>query len=655
MINSRQSADDIILQALLDYYRGKAYENISSDELREMCQLQERDFQDGVTKLIEKGLVMATNSLGHAALLKITAAGIQIAEMNKARREGSAIIRHTESLADPTTLNENRKKFLKAWDFAFDPFYSTDGAEDQFLLHYYYFPENYQGMIIEQSKSLETFWIFGPPGSGKSSLRSIILANVTGLVDPNLVIEYHDFTPLINKFRAAETVRTEDHLEEMIRAAIQKIFEEIFSLGKVTFQPNNTNFPHRAIFWNYVEKFENDGTFLTDWSDKLGDNPRQLSQISEDPYHQLAGFCRIVKRLFGYKDIYWLVDPDNGIDKNCDNAWKVIEPLLRDRRLFVKPQETGAFKFFLDVALYPFLQRTDWFYQERYPEKDYLPLLRKNGKVLLAERIRLSNKSKVPRPLGAMADGIAIPKLASQFIQQKEDVTQIQDLDDLVVWMANGNLRKLFRICDAILVEKCKQTFDPVDIYINQDQVVAALSLFITQPIPSQAERRIDEKIEHWEDQTTEFKASLRIDIKTGGVQDFVSEEVAITLSSFMNALGGVLILGIDDKTRQVTGLSRDINSLGKKDTEGFRIELGNIIRRYLELTREEFIRKVEFISYKDHLVCWIEVDPGSKPVYCLCKNKHEYYKRIGPQSKLLDTKAAIEDVEARFWKKDIS
>lgn len=651
---SHLSTDDIILLALLDYYRETPYENIGSDELRNICNLQEREFQDGVKNLIEKELVTATNSLGNVALLKISAFGIQIAEMRKARETGVNPPK-ISSQSDSATLLDNRQKFLTAWDFYSDPFRYTDGANDPYLLDYYYFPENYKGIILEQSKSLETFWVFGPPGSGKSSLRSIMRANADESAEPNLVIVYYNFAPLLRKLRASIAVQVEDHLAEMIRTAIRKIGEELGRSNRVPFQLTHANSSQRAVFWSYLEKFETDGTLLMDWSDKLGEKTNLLSQVSDDPLEQLTGFCRIVRRLFGYKAIYWLVDPDNVTDENRDILWRTLEPLLQDRSLFARPQDTGAFKFFLDDAFHPFLQQMDWFYQERYLEKDYLPLLRKNGKELLTERIRLSNKSKVPRPLGAMADGIAIPKLASQFIERKEDAARIQDLDDLVVWMANGNLRKLFRICDAILVEKCKQMFDPADIYINQDQVVVALSLFITQPIPSQAERRIDEKIEHWEDQTTEFKASLRIDSKTGGVQDFVSEEVAITLSSFMNALGGVLILGVDDKTRQVTGLSRDINSLGKKDTEGFRIELGNIIRRYLELTREEFIRKVEFIPYKDQLVCWIEVDPGNKPVYCLVKNKHEYYKRIGPQSKLLDTKAAIEDVEARFWNKDKS
>lgn len=239
--------------------------------------------------------------------------------------------------------------------------------------------------------------------------------------------------------------------------------------------------------------------------------------------------------------------------------------------------------------------------------------------------------------------------LKAKFAEQQADKDA---LTDLLKNPEDPDYQAAFRI----QLEKAMEE-DPAFAESFKRLVEEASAQIATQTRDSDAmidKGRIDERIRQGEDQTTEFKATLRIDPRTGEVQENVSFAIARTLSAFMNSDGGVLIIGVSE-SKGVVGLLQDINSLENKGHEGFRLEVYKIIERYLDLADGQYIRNISFGPYQGEDICWIEVEASDKPVFCRRNNRRGYYKRIDTSEKLLDTKEAMEDISNRFGKNESS
>jgi hypothetical protein len=74
-----------------------------------------------------------------------------------------------------------------------------------------------------------------------------------------------------------------------------------------------------------------------------------------------------------------------------------------------------------------------------------------------------------------------------------------------------------------------------------------------------------------------EFKSSARYSYK-GQVRDPKLEHVIVkTIAGFMNAEGGTLLIGVDDKG-QVVGLEADYQTLGKRNRDGYELFLTQLL-----------------------------------------------------------------------------
>ena len=73
------------------------------------------------------------------------------------------------------------------------------------------------------------------------------------------------------------------------------------------------------------------------------------------------------------------------------------------------------------------------------------------------------------------------------------------------------------------------------------------------------------------ESEVLEFKSSARWDYREERVTKVLEQVIVKTLAAFLNAKGGILLIGVDD-SGGIPGLERDYATLGKRpDRDGYQ------------------------------------------------------------------------------------
>lgn len=147
----------------------------------------------------------------------------------------------------------------------------------------------------------------------------------------------------------------------------------------------------------------------------------------------------------------------------------------------------------------------------------------------------------------------------------------------------------------------------------------------------SQKEEEIKSIILKGENESLEFKSTLRYDLKEGAVNKKLEYVVAKTISAFLNTEGGQLIIGVDDNGNTL-GLDKDIQTLTKKDIDGFELHLRRIIKKYLKKDFEKHV-KVLFPVIDDKEICLINISKSSEPVFVSDSGEENFYVRNGNSS----------------------
>lgn len=146
-----------------------------------------------------------------------------------------------------------------------------------------------------------------------------------------------------------------------------------------------------------------------------------------------------------------------------------------------------------------------------------------------------------------------------------------------------------------------------------------------------------------------EFKSSLRWDYKENRVNKDLVRVVVKEISAFMNTEGGMVLIGIDDKGA-VLGIEKDLESLSKKDGDGFRLALAQGIENDLGV---EFVRhiSVDFEQREGRQICIVDVRKGNKPAFIKGKTgtDKEFYIRADNSSRPLDMEAAMSYIRMQW------
>jgi len=170
----------------------------------------------------------------------------------------------------------------------------------------------------------------------------------------------------------------------------------------------------------------------------------------------------------------------------------------------------------------------------------------------------------------------------------------------------------------------------------------------LVEPTISEDQVDITELLKNKENQKVEFKSSLRWDMKLDQQNNVLEEIVAKEISSFMNSEGGNLIIGVDD-TSKVLGLEKDYSTLRKQDSDGFGLQLTNVVNTYLGKTLNSNI-EISFPSIDGKEICFCKIKKSAYPVYLRNKNEKKFYVRMNNSAQPLDMEQAHRYI-TEHWK----
>lgn len=180
-----------------------------------------------------------------------------------------------------------------------------------------------------------------------------------------------------------------------------------------------------------------------------------------------------------------------------------------------------------------------------------------------------------------------------------------------------------------------------------------ALKPFTTRgkiPLLNQSEaewKRVEspilEMISNEENNNVEFKSSLRWDYREKNVNKELEYEVVEAIAGFMNAEGGHLLIGVRDD-KKILGLEKDYSTLGaKKNSDGFQLQLSNIIKNCIGVEFNKFI-KIDFENVYEEEICHIEIDRSPKEVFFKDQSgKKQFAVRMNNSTEILDSEKTVE------------
>jgi hypothetical protein len=151
------------------------------------------------------------------------------------------------------------------------------------------------------------------------------------------------------------------------------------------------------------------------------------------------------------------------------------------------------------------------------------------------------------------------------------------------------------------------------------------------------AKESVMELIKRSECHYIEFKATLEYDIDKNEYNKALNKECLKTIAAFLNADGGVLLIGVrDDGT--IIGIEQDLQYVQRKNPDGFQLKLRDLIQNSLKPFPH---RKIEFFfeNVNQATVCRVNVKPVKRTQIVYLENN--LYIREG--NKTINLKGTVE------------
>lgn len=148
-----------------------------------------------------------------------------------------------------------------------------------------------------------------------------------------------------------------------------------------------------------------------------------------------------------------------------------------------------------------------------------------------------------------------------------------------------------------------------------------------------------------------EMKSSLRADTLGRGVPPKVLEKVvARAVAGFLNAHGGLLVIGADDDGKPLD-LAADIATLGRKDLDGFQQTLVQVLANYLGSDVAASVRiHLTKVGPDARDIALVDCGPHPRAVFLSDGATKEFHVRAGNTTRLLDVEEAASYMAAH-WK----
>jgi hypothetical protein len=139
------------------------------------------------------------------------------------------------------------------------------------------------------------------------------------------------------------------------------------------------------------------------------------------------------------------------------------------------------------------------------------------------------------------------------------------------------------------------------------------------------------------ESQTTEFKSSGRWNVHTNQYDPKLGQILVKAVCGFLNAEGGVLLIGVEDDG-QVVGIESDFTTLGtKQNTDGYELFLRQLLDDSLSAPTAPTVR-IRFPEVAGKTICQVSVAASGRPVFAKPAKggaeASEFWVRVGNATK---------------------
>lgn len=209
--------------------------------------------------------------------------------------------------------------------------------------------------------------------------------------------------------------------------------------------------------------------------------------------------------------------------------------------------------------------------------------------------------------------------LESQFIPMEKELWQLENYEDFLA--------------------KRRQTIaDAINDYMDDLQIGTK----------DRKEESIEDLIARGENARIEFKETFLYDVHRRQPNKDLKATTVKEISALANAEGGVVIIGVEDTEREVTGIDRDLQ-LMKDGKDDFELQLTREISNRLNHMMASVYTETEFKEVDGKEVCVVWVDPSPDPVYFDDNGQERFYVRAGSSSDPLTMHEAQEYIERHF------
>ena len=137
----------------------------------------------------------------------------------------------------------------------------------------------------------------------------------------------------------------------------------------------------------------------------------------------------------------------------------------------------------------------------------------------------------------------------------------------------------------------------------------ASLVGWLTDP-PEPLDRSVADESELVEHKQTAWKPMKRAETPT----EVMNFEIVKTIAAFQNSWGGTLVIGVEDRTFQVTGVEEDLEFLGI-DRDSYEQRLIGLVKKNLGEKALARLR-LSFEDREGRTICLIRTRPSSSPVF---------------------------------------
>ncbi len=154
--------------------------------------------------------------------------------------------------------------------------------------------------------------------------------------------------------------------------------------------------------------------------------------------------------------------------------------------------------------------------------------------------------------------------------------------------------------------------------------------------------------IREGENETVEFKSTLRWDIRAGKTNQAVERACLKTMAAFLNSAGGALLIGVRDD-----GSIEGIESDKFVNEDKFLLHLWTLIRTCLGRDVSPYIRTT-LEKMDEKTVCMVQCQQSNRPVFLRQPGFDEaFYIRVGPSSNAMDISEALKYIADHFNKNE--